>query len=303
MKSNYDEIQKLTSSLIPKQPKQTQEENTIAKRIGKSREYTSNAVIIGLSNILGIDLTIGFSPVQNGKEFILGYNLIVSKCSIFNDLPQPGGSDSRQSKRNRECVIYNYLSQYIQQQMKEVVELMNGNCDELSFPQLKRRKTLKTEKLNVYKAFEPFNEKGFSQFGKKVIDIVVNHETKHEATKKHTFVTLQGRDFGICSMFSELIQNDELLSNLGQLIRLYFFPPIETIQNNKNIEINENIQNETTKTNEMKQDKNETIDKNNLFLQIIQTNQLQLNHYLQQLNDQISQFKQLQMNNQSNNEK
>ena len=64
------------------QKKQTKEENTYAKQLGNIREHISKAVIIGLSNILGVEMIISFSRQFKGNQPKSGYNLNVTKTSI-----------------------------------------------------------------------------------------------------------------------------------------------------------------------------------------------------------------------------
>ena len=233
------------------QKKQTKEENTYAKQLGNIREHISKAVIIGLSNILGIEMIISFSRQFKGNQPKSGYNLNVTKTSIqfkcdeqTHSINSSKSSESsktsktikRQQRRTQTNIIFNSLSEYVQNKMKEIILMKHNTQKTFVFRLAKRRITSKTEKLNIFTAFEPFNENGFELFGKKVMENIVHSQEKYSENKLHWFVHLKERNDMISSLFYELLMKNEFLTSNGFIIRDYFFELNQCEVNKQNIE-------------------------------------------------------------------
>ena len=199
---------------------QTKEQNTLCKQLGEIREHLSNAVIIGLSNFFGVELQLKVPLLQKEPKAL--HNLIVEKASICEDFAQPSLGSTRIEKRNRSNKIFNFLSQFITEKMKEIVKMMNEKEEKLKFETTRNRSTKNAEKLTIFTSFEPFNENGMEMFGKKIIEIVTQKSEKIYMNKNQAIVQLNGCNEEIGNAFWEVINDEKCVTETKNILMNYF---------------------------------------------------------------------------------
>ena len=88
----------------------------------------------------------------------------------------------------------------------------------LEYKMGKKRPTTKTVKHWKFIAIDPFNEKGFELFARGVIDILFEETSviNFPQRKTHQYVKLQKQHFGILKLFTELIENEDNLTEKGK---------------------------------------------------------------------------------------
>ena len=237
--------------------KQTREENTRLRHRGEIREHISNGVIIGLANIFSVSMNIKVPKLKDGKKPETFHNLIVENASICSNAPAPSLGSTRIEKRDRANHIFNELSTYVEERMKEVVQMMNGNIEKLIFMKTKQRPSSLAEKLKTFLQFEPFNQDGMLEFGKRVIDIIVDELENIHVDKKHSIVKLEGGNELIINTFYDMLENKkECFSISSESIQQYFYYLRYQTQNNNN---------KTQITNEISMNQQEGIEENQLI--------------------------------------
>ena len=224
--------------------------NTEIKRLGLVKEHISNASIIGIAILLNINMDIKVPLTKKGNDPVTLHHLIVENISIAQDLSSPSLGKTRTEKRSRSNIIYNTLSDWIKQNIIDIVSAMGGDSDCLVFHISQTRSTTQTVKLNVYESFEPFNREGFQLFGKKVIDIITNVLSKVYVDKRHALVRLEGQNQELINAFIDVIIDTNYITTSSSYLYNFLFQPqpdqttvnVESLNIYPQIQIEENQQ-------------------------------------------------------------
>lgn len=200
----------------------TKYNNKEAKRISTMKEHLSNAALIGLANLYGVDMMVKVPTVKGSTELVTNTNVTVQETSLSrnvqslshdtiaamtNPLESRKDKQVRNAKRSVEALMLNQLAEYI---------FMCDPC--LQCEMTKRRPTQKSVKLLKFKRIDPFNEEGFRVFGERVIEIIGNISRSVESDKKkHTIFYLPQNQPEIMALYCELLGRKELLTERGRI--------------------------------------------------------------------------------------
>lgn len=190
--------------------------NTLSKRESAKTEHISNAVLIGLSNLYGIDLLINVPIIPHDRDLLTTANLTLIQTSLTTTFTNSNTSNSnstdssnntnrRNQMKSQNAVLFNQLAEYIFS--------VDPN---LSYGLTKQRKAEKTVKLVKYRWIDPFNEDGFREFGEGVINIVMNLGNVVDGNGKKKIVMMNRCDENITELYMRLLMKNEYLTENGK---------------------------------------------------------------------------------------
>ena len=186
--------------------------NTESKRKASTREHLSNASLIGLANLYGVDMMINIPVIPGNKDPMTNANLSIEQTSVTPVFgPEIEASLQSLNRRNqlksKNALLFNQLADYI-----------FATDPYLQCQLTKSRSTQKTIKLVKYKCIDPFNEEGFKVFGEGVIQIILSMSNNIvDANGKRNVVYLSKNDPQIGVLYTELLKQQELLSVQGKV--------------------------------------------------------------------------------------
>ena len=131
------------------------------------------------------------------------------------------------SQTSKENIIFNCLSQQLQDQMKQIMRNNNRNEEyiEKMFKKGRERKITiaGSQSLKKYKTFGLFNEKGIEMFGMKVMEIIVNHPNQEKKNEKLINLHLERNNCDIFNAFREVLEYEECVTDCGkEILRDYY---------------------------------------------------------------------------------
>ncbi|ELP85102.1 hypothetical protein EIN_080740 [Entamoeba invadens IP1] len=168
----------------------------MTKRESTNREHVSNAAIIGIANLYGVSFMLK-CPISKTKTFVVEDHITIAKTSLYDKVVV---SDC---KKSEDALLLNVVSDFL------------INTQKLSFKLRKARRATKTIKLSKYECIDPFNETGFTSFGKGVITII-RSLPKVSFSKKQETASLDAFNEQIFSLYSMSVLDINNLSSNGQ---------------------------------------------------------------------------------------
>ena len=194
--------------------------NKEAKRTSVMREYLSNAALIGLANLYGVDMIVKVPTTHGTKELKSCLNVTVQQTSLSGDIQSITSEtitkitnptevrldkQKRNAKKSMEAMMMNQMAEFIF--MKD---------PQLQFTLTKTRPTQKTMKLFKYRSIDPFNEEGFKVFGERMIDILQTiATTSTTGNAKQTIVYLPQNHPEIVMLYCNMLRERDMLSMNG----------------------------------------------------------------------------------------
>lgn len=206
-------------------------DNTESKRQSAEREHISNAVIIGLGNLYGVELRVSVpnSPKETQRTNV---HIGIVGTRLTGEINTK--KMSRNEKKTAEARVINQLMEFIIQQDPNI-----------SYHQTKARPSQKTEKLYKYKAIDPFNEVGFRVFGERMIELMEEMAKEKvnviKENGKQTTIELFASNPMILDIYQEMLLDMSFLSQKGQLLSMQYQTQMMTIQQSDYAYSNENM--------------------------------------------------------------
>ena len=181
-------------------------QNTITKRESTNREYISKAALIGLCNLYGVDFVLKIVN-KTSRAKITVDNILIEECSLFPV------TDAHARRQQVSQMTRNELKSYEAVQINSLGEYLFSTFG-LNYQLAKSRTATKTVKMFKYRWIDPFNEEGFTAFGRKIIETVYGME-RSQTTQKHSYVRVERNNPVFYGIYCSVIANPEMMTPVG----------------------------------------------------------------------------------------